>query len=180
MSMTTPTGASSRLASQRGFSLMEVLIAMLVLAIGLLGLAALQTQGLRFSNDSYVRSQSTTLAYDIIDTIRVNRANFAAYPRTELELAQMALDNDCDPLVASVIMDLTCWIENIQAAMPGAVASIAVNATDANYLDVSLSWVDREPREYSGGTPAVRLPQNEDECLFPDGDTDETPIPGRT
>ena len=41
-----------------GFSLMEVLIAMLVLAIGLLGLASLQAQSLRFNHDSYVRSQA--------------------------------------------------------------------------------------------------------------------------
>lgn len=45
-----------------GFSLVEVLVALLVLAIGLLGLAALQAQGLRFNHDAYVRTQATNLA----------------------------------------------------------------------------------------------------------------------
>ena len=64
---------------ERGFSLIEVLVAMLVLAIGLLGLAALQTQGVRFNHDAYVRSNATALAYDIVDKMRINRANAASY-----------------------------------------------------------------------------------------------------
>ena len=52
---------------ERGFSLIEVLVAMLVLAIGLLGLAALQAQGMRFNHDAYVRTSATNLASDIID-----------------------------------------------------------------------------------------------------------------
>lgn len=58
--------------SQRGFSLLEVLIALAVLSIGLLGLAALQTVGLRINHDSYQRTQATILAYDIIDRMRAN------------------------------------------------------------------------------------------------------------
>ena len=58
------------LRRERGFSLMEVLIAMLVLAIGLLGLASLQAQSLKFNHESYVRSQATILAYEIMDRMR--------------------------------------------------------------------------------------------------------------
>ena len=57
---------------ESGFSLIEVLVALLVLSIGLLGLAALQAQGLRFNHDAYVRTQATNLAYDIVDRMRVN------------------------------------------------------------------------------------------------------------
>lgn len=55
-----------------GFSLIEVLIALLVLSIGLLGLAALQTIGLKFTHESYQRTQAVLQAYDIIDRIRAN------------------------------------------------------------------------------------------------------------
>jgi type IV pilus assembly protein PilV len=60
-----------------GFSLLEVLIALLVLSIGLLGLAALQTVGLTFNRQSYGRTQATLQAYDIIDRIRANKNNNA-------------------------------------------------------------------------------------------------------
>ncbi|MDH3671666.1 MAG: type IV pilus modification protein PilV [Gammaproteobacteria bacterium] len=55
-----------------GFSLIEVLVALFVLSIGLLGLAALQTTGLRFNHQSYQRTQAVMLSYDIIDRIRAN------------------------------------------------------------------------------------------------------------
>ena len=45
-----------------GFSIVEVLVALIVLAIGLLGLAALQAQGLRFNHDALIRTQATNLA----------------------------------------------------------------------------------------------------------------------
>lgn len=57
-----------------GFSLLEVLVALFVLSIGLLGLAALQTTGIRFNQQSYQRTQATLQAYEIIDRMRTNRA----------------------------------------------------------------------------------------------------------
>lgn len=61
--------------THRGFSLLEVLVALLVLSIGLLGLAALQTTGLRFNHQSYERTQAVLQAYDIIDRMRANKSN---------------------------------------------------------------------------------------------------------
>jgi type IV pilus assembly protein PilV len=66
-----------RRRAQRGFSLLEVLVALLVLSIGLLGLAALQTMGLKFNTQSYQRTQAVLNAYDIIDRIRANPAGMA-------------------------------------------------------------------------------------------------------
>ena len=64
--------------SQRGFSLIEVMVALLVLAIGLLGLAGLQTLGLKFNTQSYQRTQAVLNAYDIVDRIRANSSGIAA------------------------------------------------------------------------------------------------------
>lgn len=55
-----------------GFTLIEALIAMLVLAIGLLGLAALQTYTLRSNLAAYNYGQATQLLYDMTDRIRAN------------------------------------------------------------------------------------------------------------
>ncbi len=57
---------------QKGFSLIEVLVALLVLSIGLLGLAMLQVTGMKFNSDAYFRTQATVLAYDIMDRMRAN------------------------------------------------------------------------------------------------------------
>jgi type IV pilus assembly protein PilV len=58
--------------NQQGFTLLEVLIALLVLSIGLLGLAALQTTGLRSNEMASMRTTSTMLTYDISDRMRAN------------------------------------------------------------------------------------------------------------
>jgi type IV pilus assembly protein PilV len=64
------------MTAQQGFSLLEVLIAALVLAIGLLGLAALQASGLQSGHASSLHSQATLLAYDIADRMRANQAGY--------------------------------------------------------------------------------------------------------
>lgn len=56
-----------------GFSLIEVLVALLVLSIGLLGLAMLQIQGFKLIGNSYLRTQATIAANDIIDRMRANK-----------------------------------------------------------------------------------------------------------
>ncbi len=57
----------------QGVSLVEVLVTLIVLSIGLLGLAALQGTGLRYSHSSYLRTQANYLAYDMLDRMRANR-----------------------------------------------------------------------------------------------------------
>ena len=56
-----------------GFTLIEVLVALLIVALGMLGNAMLQLQGMKNSNDAYLRSQIGLFAYDIADKIRANR-----------------------------------------------------------------------------------------------------------
>ena len=66
---TTETPRSSR---ARGFSLLEVLIALLVLSVGLLGIAGLQTVSLRFNHQSYERTQATVLMSEMYEKIIAN------------------------------------------------------------------------------------------------------------
>lgn len=63
-----------------GFTLIEVLVAVLVLSIGLLGLASLQATSLRYNNDSSVQTQATFLASDMADRMRANVSKAADYP----------------------------------------------------------------------------------------------------
>lgn len=76
---------------QQGFSLIEALIAMVVLSLGLLGLAGLQVSSLKFNQTAQLRSKAVTLAYDMQERIRASGQNatngdfitgFGAYSNT--------------------------------------------------------------------------------------------------
>lgn len=68
--------------SSSGFTLIEVMIAILVLAIGLLGFALLQTMSVRFTQSANQRTQATNLAYEMLDQMRSNRLGAAQYAGT--------------------------------------------------------------------------------------------------
>lgn len=59
--------------------MIEVLVTVLVMSVGLLGLAGLQMQSLKYNQSAYLRSQATLLAYDVMDRLRANRSNASDY-----------------------------------------------------------------------------------------------------
>ncbi|AXK71484.1 type IV pilus modification protein PilV [Lysobacter sp. TY2-98] len=64
---------------QGGVGLIEVMVAILVLAIGLLGIAALQAITLRNTGSSASRTQAAIQIYSMMDIVRADRANLATY-----------------------------------------------------------------------------------------------------
>ena len=62
----------SKFDSQKGISLVEILVSIVVTGVGLLGVAAIQSISIKMSYDSYLRSQATLLSYDLTDRIRAN------------------------------------------------------------------------------------------------------------
>ncbi len=116
-----------------GFTLLEVLIALLVLSIGLLGLAALQAHTLKVNHGALQRTQATFLAYDIIDRLRANRAAALA-GKCDIGLGQVLSGGTmCDT-------DVTDWQNNFVAAyLPSGQGSI--NCTAAGSLcSVVVQW----------------------------------------
>lgn len=65
---------SENMNKHRGFSLIEVLVAVLILAIGLLGVAALQMTSLNSGQDGYFRTQATAIGEDLASRIVINAA----------------------------------------------------------------------------------------------------------
>ena len=63
---------------QKGFGILEILITVFVLAVGLLGIASLQTLGFRASQGSYMRTIASYKAYEMIDRMRANPDGIAA------------------------------------------------------------------------------------------------------
>ena len=98
---------------QAGFTLLEVLIALLVLSIGLLGLAALQTTGLRSNQMASMRTLATQFTYDITDRMRSNPAGVAA--------GEYIIARDATPAADT---DLAEWRDSIALRLPNGTSDI--------------------------------------------------------
>jgi type IV pilus assembly protein PilV len=103
----------------RGFSLVEVLVSVLILSVGVLGMAALQLSALRSNQTAAVRSQATFLAYDISDRMRanLNKARGGSY---DIALATST------PVGSSIEdVDLGQWRSALTAQLPDGTGSVA-------------------------------------------------------
>jgi len=124
----------------QGFTLLEVLVSMLVLAIGLLGVAAMQLRGLQYNHDAYLRSQISVLAYDVADRMRLNKSQASAY--TGAYTVPTSTPSGCTQTTVSAANDLACWhLQVYEALPPGSRANIT---SAAGEYTVSLEWDDRE------------------------------------
>ncbi|TAL47466.1 MAG: type IV pilus modification protein PilV [Methylovulum sp.] len=126
-----------------GFTLVEVLIAMLVLAVGLLGLAGLQATSLGSNQSAYNRSQATQFAYDLADRMRANVAAMATYTAI-LPLGNAQAKPNCltTPGCSPANMaenDLFEWNSAITSTLPSGVGAIAVAS---GVFTITITWDD--------------------------------------
>lgn len=128
----------------RGFTLLEVLVAMVVLSIGLLGLAGLMASSLKNSHSAYQRTQATWLAYDALDRMRANRQVALA---GGYNLALGATPGGSDMAAT----DLSQWNTALSNTLPAGQGSIAVAAGGA--VTVIVQWDDTR----SGGLAAQQF-----------------------
>lgn len=131
-------------ARQRGASLIEVLIAVLVLAIGLLGIAAMQAAALRASQSAYVRSQGVVNTYSIIEAMRANRgAARAGSYNMDWTCAVPAAGTDI------ISVDQNFWLDTVQENLgDDACGRVACVGT---FCTVEVRWND----ERAGGIAAL-------------------------
>lgn len=86
---------------QKGLTLLEVLIALVVLSVGLLGIAGMQATGLRNNHAAYTKTQATALATDMADRIRANPQGAASYAGLDTSISNtMPDDANCTPVAA--------------------------------------------------------------------------------
>jgi type IV pilus assembly protein PilV len=140
--------------SSKGFTLIEVLIAVLVLSIGLLGLASLQANGMRSNFTAYARSQAVILANDMADRIRANPTAAALYNNINAP----AGDPGCtaaDCTAAEIAdHDTAVWYTNLQNALPNGTGTVTGNGT---VFTVSVMWdEDRNGAVGAGCGPLVQ------------------------
>lgn len=120
-----------------GFTLVEVLVTLLVLSIGLLGIAKLLLVSSRANDSAYMRTQATALAYSILDSMRANRQtavsggySVSTSAVTDPGVTCSAAASPCsDATIAR--FDLWQWKENLANGLPSGAGTISTaNVTD--------------------------------------------------
>ncbi len=143
---------------QQGVGLIEVLIAVLVLSVGILGLAAMQVNAKRLSYDAMQRSLATSMVRDIISRMRVNDAQAASYVVDDLgggsianEPAPNCKSADCTPTQLAA-HDLWEWEQALDGAaetittggntssVGGLVTPRACITHNAGVVTVAIAW----------------------------------------
>ena len=113
----------SRAGLDRGTTLIEVLVSIVVLTVGLLGLAGLQSRLQVSEIEAYQRSQAVMLVNDMASRMAANRRNASAY------VTSSALGASCPTDTTSQVnIDKRAWCEAIQGAAEVNSASARVGA----------------------------------------------------
>jgi type IV pilus assembly protein PilV len=110
--MRLPTSPSS----QRGTTLVEVLVTVIILAFGLLGIAALQAKAQVGTIESYQRAQAVVLLQDMRARISSNGANAASYVTTSAIGYDGTALADCSTLTSTAAQDLCSWSNALKGA----------------------------------------------------------------
>ncbi|MBD2859876.1 type IV pilus modification protein PilV [Spongiibacter sp. KMU-158] len=103
---------------QKGVGLIEVMVAVLISATGVLGAAALQMNSIKYNQTASTRSTAVFLASDICDRMRANRANALAGNY------DIALDADAPKGDAVHQQDLQEWVATLANSLPGGDGSV--------------------------------------------------------
>jgi type IV pilus assembly protein PilV len=125
-----PPGTSSRAARramarkhQSGIALIEVLVALLIFMLGVLGLVGLQTSMTRAQTEAKVRADAVNLANDLIGRMWTDLNNLSAY-----NASGCASQTRCRE-----------WQDKVAAALPVGQGAVAFDATSGN-VTVTISW----------------------------------------
>jgi type IV pilus assembly protein PilV len=149
-------------AGAKGFTLVEVLVSLVVLAIGLLGIAKLMLLSSHSNDSAYLRSQATALAYEMLDNMRANRQE-ALPPNSSYNTAAAApvvfpyagtacVGTACTNATQVALYDVFQWGMRLDAnsglvpagALPTGRGSVTT-VTDANNqttVTIIVSWND--------------------------------------
>jgi type IV pilus assembly protein PilV len=132
------------LKMQRGFTLVEILITLLVVSLGLMGFAALLTRSVVMNRDAYQRTQATVLTHDLVERMRANRAGAMAGAYNMTDKSKASAD------------DLVDWTRLLTDSLPGGDATVTASLDGDNLaVQVIVRWLDGQTT--SGLTTQTKL-----------------------
>ncbi len=142
---------------QTGFTLLEVLIAIVVLAFGLLGFAMLQTTSVRFVQSANYRTQATNLAYDLTELMRSNRFQSVWYTNATFAAgSKAATDTACTRVAGDALtidQNIARWQCQVVKAL-GANAGATVTVVNG-VATVAITWSDDRWDPANPNTPTT-------------------------
>lgn len=128
---------------------MEVLVSVLVLSLGLLGLAALQSSSMKATHSAHLRSQATLYAHDILDRMRANRE---AARSGDYNLSLGAKTPVCSSSAYDLVdCELAEWRADL-SSLPGGTGAVSYDAA-TQLVTVMVQWND----ERAGGSASTSL-----------------------
>ena len=154
---------------QLGFSMIEVLVTLVIMAGGALGLAGMQIASIKYNAEASVRSKATLLAIELSDRMRANMAGVKAtnYDRNLGYAAALAAavaapgcgsTSDCTAATMAQL-DLNSWLDSIGKALPGgtgAVVPVAV-ANGAYARNIVVMWKEKSLNDSGATDPFCTL-----------------------
>jgi type IV pilus assembly protein PilV len=148
---------------QRGVSLIEVLVAVLVFSFGLVGLVGLLIMASRSNHSAYLHTQAAFLAQSLTERMRLNSAAVwrhdydADYPVTSGKSACDA-NQPCDPTQLSD-HDKAAWSRQLKTFLPQASATVACRTDQARFDPIALGVIGKRPP--FGGSCTMKLSWND-------------------
>lgn len=149
-----------KLPIQRGFSLLEVMVALVVMSIGMLGIAGLYVNSLQAGRTAMFRHNAIILAGDVTDRIRANRTAGIAYidPVGSYNLCDKAVECDEAAMAAN---DVYLWQQQAEATLPEGEVEVLFDDTGPVWTyTINVTW--SEPGDGDEGDLAysVAIPVN--------------------
>lgn len=155
-------------AQCQGFSLIEALIALLLICVGVLGMVALQGKAIPYTQDSVQRNNAAMLASDLVEILRADPSNVSAYLKKS-GTAFPATPSSCIPLPTAPADRMGCWAARVASTLPGTTAALLKsgfyvcksvtpktpgNCTTGTAVEIQLSWAVKagECMDESSGT----------------------------
>ena len=143
-----------RRALTKGFSLVEVLVALLVLAVGLLGMLLLQTRGSQLNQSAYLQSQAMFLAEDIVERMRANVAMVENYDidfGSEAAVGADACDDASSPCTAAEMVeaDIAQWLADLTDMLPAGDGAVSVGDPSGNLYPVTVQVSYQQGETYT-------------------------------
>jgi|SRR5690606_70718 len=166
--MVRRTASSAR---QAGVTLIEILVSILLIAFGILTMATVQSNMMKFQKGNEYRAIATLMASDLADRMRANKggAELGGYAWATTGYADGVVDSDeaggtppacgtvvsakitpgCDPAQMAA-KDLVEWKKQLRYSLPGASAHITAFDASTQALDLWVAWVDPDNTDASG------------------------------
>jgi len=143
---------------QRGFSLVEVLIALVIMSVGMLGIAGLYVQSMQAGRTSMFRHHAVTLAGDVADRIRANPTAGAVYMGGGVDSGCVAQGVDCsEPDMAT--HDIFLWAQQATETLPNGQVQITFDgAVTPPTYEIEVSWDEPgENLDYTINIPVLGI-----------------------